>query len=58
MDNFGQTKVFGSGLEKSMNPDPVCTERLTQDPVNIITGSKPYSLGNNSVIELAYLNML
>ena len=52
MDDFGQTKVFGSGLEKSMKPDPVCTERLTQDPVNIITGSKPYSLGNISVMEL------
>ena len=33
----------GSGFQIFLDPDPVCPERLDQDPVNIRPGPKPSS---------------
>ena len=38
----GMAKSGGSGLEKIIDPDPVCSERLDPDPVNIRPDSKPW----------------
>ena len=32
---------FGSGLQKFMDPNPVCPERSDPDPVNIRPDPKP-----------------
>ena len=45
-DKFGYGVWFfpgsGSGLEKIMDPFPVCPERLDPDPVNIRQDPKPW----------------
>ena len=44
MEHFQDREVTesGSGLEKNMDPDPVCPERLDPDPISDRTRNPAY----------------
>ena len=52
----GSESVFG--LEKFMNPDPVCPKRLDPDPVNIRPDPKPCSPAHSLPVSLSLLSYI